>query len=79
MLRVLRATLRGPAGPLPQVHPDKWYPSVRTRLAIASVLDDGKQASGADFGAESEANDVAYLNPVPFGGFCRRASSPGRK
>ena len=21
---------RGPAGPLPQVHPDKWYPSVGT-------------------------------------------------
>ena len=30
MLRVMRATLRGPAGPLPQVHPDKWYPSVGT-------------------------------------------------
>ena len=30
MLRVLRATLRGPAGPLPQVHPGKWYPSVGT-------------------------------------------------
>lgn len=31
MLRVLRATLRGPAGPLPQVRPGKWYPSVGTQ------------------------------------------------
>lgn len=28
MLRVLQATLRGPASPLLQVHPDRWYPSV---------------------------------------------------
>lgn len=30
MLRVMRATFRGPAGPLPQVHPGKWYPSAGT-------------------------------------------------
>lgn len=29
LLRVLRATLRRPDDPLPQVHPDKWCPSVR--------------------------------------------------
>ena len=25
--------MRGPADPLPQVHPDKWYPSVGTQPA----------------------------------------------
>ena len=30
MLHVMRANLREPADPLPQVHPGKWYPPVET-------------------------------------------------
>ena len=35
-------------------------------------FDNGRQANGVDIGAESEANDAAYLNPVSFDGFCRQ-------
>ncbi len=46
MLRVLRATLRGPAGPLPQVHPDKWYPSVGTWPVAVGDSAEREQTNG---------------------------------
>lgn len=39
MLRVLRATLRGPAGLLSQAYPDKWCPSVGTWTLREGRLD----------------------------------------
>ncbi len=43
---VLTKHMRGPAGPLPQVHPDKWYPSVETWAPREGRLGKPERTSG---------------------------------
>ena len=60
MLRVLRATLRGPAGPLPQVHPGKWYPSVGTWPVAVGDLAEREQTNGARIRAGFEFVNTGF-------------------
>lgn len=43
----MRATFRGSAGPLPQVHPGKWYPSVGAWPAMVGVSDASRRVNGS--------------------------------
>ena len=61
MLRVMRATFRGPAGPLPQVHPGKWYPPIGTWAPREGRLGKLERTSGGVLNAIIRAKGPCTL------------------